>query len=150
MKILVCTDGSEYSKRALEKASIIAQGCNADEVAIIHVYDNRGDIPLPLMSGNISAEQMESYRKVTKAHKNERRKILSDALKFFKGKNIKTRTILKEGHPSHTIVSVANEEGFDLIVLGSRGLGGFKKLFLGSVSHAVIHEVENCSVLTVK
>ena len=38
MKILVCTDGSEESKKALEKASIIAKGCNVNEVAVIHVY----------------------------------------------------------------------------------------------------------------
>lgn len=41
MKILVCTDGSEHSQKALEKAAIIAEGCNVDEVAIIHVYDEK-------------------------------------------------------------------------------------------------------------
>jgi len=37
-----------------------------------------------------------------------------------------------------------------MIVLGSRGLGGLKKIFLGSVSNAVIQEAKDCSVLVVK
>jgi len=64
-------------------------------------------------------------------------------------KNIKASMIFKEGHPSEVITSVAAENGFDLIVIGSRGLGGLKKLFLGSISAAVLHEA-NTNVLTVK
>jgi len=144
MKILVCTDGSEHSQKALEKASIIAKGCNADEVAIIHVYE----IYVPLIS--FSTEQMESIRKLIKERKKIRKKMLSDALKFFKEKNIKARTVLKEGHPADTIIKVAHEGGFDMIVIGSRGVSGLQKLFLGSVSNAIIHEAKNCSVLIVK
>jgi len=58
-------------------------------------------------------------------------------------KNVKTRTILKEGHPSQTIVNVAKEEGFDIIVIGSRGLGDLKKFFLSykgvRSSHLTFH-----------
>jgi len=144
MKILVCTDGSEHSQKALEEASIIAKGCNADEVAIIHVYE----IFVPLIS--FSTEQIESIRRLTKERKKIRKKMLSDALKFFKEKNIKARTVLKEGHPADTIIKVAHEGGFDMIVIGSRGVSGLQKLFLGSVSNAVIHEAKNCSVLIVK
>jgi nucleotide-binding universal stress UspA family protein len=144
MKILVCTDGSEHSQKALEEASIIAKGCNADEVVIIHVYE----IFVPLIS--FSAEQMESIRRLTKERKKIRKKMLSDALKFFKEKNIKARTVLKEGHPADTIIKVAHDGGFDMIVIGSRGVSGLQKLFLGSVSNAVIHEAKNCSVLIVK
>ena len=144
MKILVCTDGSEHSQKALEEASIIAKGCHADEVAIIHVYE----IYVPLIS--FSTEQMESIRKLIKERKKIRKKMLSDALKFFKEKNIKARTVLKEGHPADTIIKVAHEGGFDMIVIGSRGVSGLQKLFLGSVSNAIIHEAKNCSVLIVK
>jgi len=142
--ILVCTDGSEHSQKAMEEASIIAKGCDADEVAIIHVHE----IYVPLIS--FTTEQMESIRRLTKEHQEERKKMLSKALKFFKGKNIKARTILKEGHPADTIIKLAHEEGFDMIVIGSRGMSGLQKLFLGSVSNAIIHEAKNCSVLIVK
>ena len=93
---------------------------------------------------------MESIRKLIKERIKIRKKMLSDALKFFKEKNIKARTVLKEGHPADTIIKVAHEGGFDMIVIGSRGVSGLQKLFLGSVSNAIIHEAKNCSVLIVK
>ena len=141
MKILLCTDGSKFSQKALEETVVIAKGCNVNEVAIIHVHE-RYD-PLPTIPN-------ESIRWIMQEHKKEGEKILLEALKIFEGKNIKAHTILKEGRPADTIVRVAREEGFDMIVIGSRGLGGLKKLFLGSVSNAIIQEVVNCSVLVVK
>ncbi len=149
MKILVCTDGSESSQKALEEASVIAQGCNVEEAAIIHVHNPSMDTTFPYHE-SITAEQMKNFEKMMEEQKKEREKILSKASKFLENKNVKTRTILKEGHTSNTIVSVAKEEGFDMIILGSRGLGGLKKFFLGSVSNAVVQEAENCSVLVVK
>jgi len=147
MKILVCTDGSKYSQKALEKASVIVKGCNVNEIAIIHVYEKFDSFPISV-EGNI--EQMEINRLMMEEYRKKGEKILSEALKFMEGKNIKARTILKKGHPADTIISIAQEEGFDMIVIGSRGLGGLKKLFLGSVSNAIIQEVKNCSVLVVK
>ena len=151
MKLLVCTDGSEHSQKALEEASKIAGGCNVDDIAIIHVYNPtpdsfylRGD-----EVSTITKEDIERFKEMEEQHKDEKRKILSDALEFFKNKNISARTIFKEGHPAEVITKVASEEGFDMIVIGSRGLGGLKKLFLGSVSGAVVHEAKT-SVLTVK
>ena len=152
MKILVCTDGSEQSQKTLEKALIISEGCNVNEVAIIHVYDEKYDFSaMPWGEGYVPTEnEMEKFRKMQEEHKNDRKKILQDALKLFEEKNIKARTILKEGHPSHTIVETAQEEGFDMIIIGSRGLSGFKKVFLGSVSGAVVQEAKDCIVTIVK
>jgi len=149
MKILVCTDGSEQSQKALEETSVIAGGCKVDEVAIIHVYDSSIDSAFPYYE-NVTPEQIESFQQMMEDHKKERERILAKSKKFLEEKNIKARTILKEGHPSHAIVEVAQKEGFDMIVLGSRGLGGLKKIFLGSVSNAVIQEAKDCSVLVVK
>lgn len=150
MKILVCTDGSEHSQKALEQAVILADGCNVDEVAIIHVYKPSVDTTLPYASESITAEHMEIFEKMMEEQKEERKKILIEALKLFKGKNIKTRTISKEGHPPQIIVNVAHEEGFNMIIIGSEGLSGLKKFLLGSVSNAVIQEAKNCNILVVK
>ena len=149
MKILVCTDGSESSQKALKEAAVIAQGCNVEEVAVLHVHDPAIDSTFPY-NESITAEQMKNFEMMMEEQTEERKKILSKDAKFLEGKNIKTRTILKEGHPSNTIVTVAKEEKFDMIVLGSRGFGGLKKFFLGSVSNAVVQEAEDCSVLVVK
>ena len=147
MKVLVCTDGSASSQKTLLQASIIAEGCNVIEVAIIHVYDGKEDLsPFFIHTG----KQEELVKRVKEEYQERRRDILDNAAKIFKEKNIRTRTILKEGHPAHTIINVASEEGFNMIVIGSRGLGGLEKLLLGSVSNAVVQEAKNCNVVIVK
>ncbi len=145
MKILVCTDGSEQSQKALEKAALIAGGCNVNDVAIIHV--NEEDLPyMEAYSRNV----IERYMQIKEENKKEIERILKEALKFFEEKGIKARTIFKEGHPAETIVEVGCGENFDFIVIGSRGLGGLKKALLGSVSNAVVQQAEKCSVIVVR
>jgi len=145
LKILVCTDGSEKSQKALEKASLIAEGCNVNEVAIIHVYE-----ATTFHAEVYSKEAMERHEQLQKERKKEGEKILQNALNFYEDKGIRARTILKEGHPAETIVEVGCNEGFDFIVVGSRGLGGLKKTILGSVSNAVVQQAEKCSVVVVR
>jgi len=57
--------------------------------------------------------------------------------------------ILKWGNVTETILQTATEEQCDLIVLGSRGLSGFKRLMIGSISNAVTAKAQ-CPVLVIK
>lgn len=157
MKILACTDGSKHSAKTLEKAALIAGGCRADDVAIIHVYEeNRASKSVPLFEMKSvtkdKATELDPDRlvRLQEEYKAEREKILQDAVEIFEKNGVKAKTILKPGHPAQTIIKVAEEEGFDLIIIGNRGLGGLQKLLLGSVGYEVIQEVKNCSVLMVK
>ncbi len=152
MKILVCIDGSEQSQKALEKASFIAEGCNVDEVALIHVLDQKLDFTKVPKRFEYppSEEEVEKLTNLQEKAKNEGKRILEDALKVLEKKGIKARTIIKEGHPADTIVEVGCGEEFDFIVIGSRGLGGLKKTFLGSVSNEVVQQAEKCSVIVVR
>jgi len=153
MKMLACTDGSEHCKIALDKASKIAEGMNIDEVAVIHVDEGHLNLTAYGRNGktpSVAVLDSKSIDRKIKEDVEKRDLILKEALKIFEQKNIKARTILKKGHPSTTIMSVASEEGFDLIVMGSRGLSGLKKIILGSVSNAVVQEVKNCTVVVVK
>ncbi len=154
MKMLVCTDGSEHSGKALEKAALLAECSNIGEVAVIHVNENKLDLSSSTAWGGegytVTAEDIEYLKKQYEKQKEERRQLLMESLKVFEAKNIKARAILKEGHPAYTIVETAAEEGFDIIVTGSRGLGGLKKLVLGSVSNAIAQESKNCMVVIVK
>lgn len=145
MKILVCTDGSEHSQKVLEAASKTANGCDVAEVAVIHVYD---DTPGSRLYAT-TKEDIVRLNKLEENLKEERKKILSNALNFFQKENIEAYAIFEKGHPSETINRIASEKEVDMIVIGSRGLGGLKKLYLGSVSSAVIQEA-NCNVLIVK
>lgn len=157
MKILACTDGSKHSKTTLEKAALIAGGCQPKDVAVVHVYEGKRDPTAVSLfeMGSITRDKAteldpDRMKRLQAEHEVQREKILSDALEIFTKKGVKARTILKQGHPAETILKVAEDEGFDLIIIGNRGLGGLQKLLLGSVGYAVIQEAKNCSVLMVK
>ena len=64
-------------------------------------------------------------------------------------KTLQVTKELVEGRPADKIVETAKEGMFDLIVIGSRGLGGIKEFFLGSVSNRVADKAP-CPVLIVK
>jgi nucleotide-binding universal stress UspA family protein len=149
MKILICTDGSEESLKAMEAAAGIATGCQVSEVAVIHVYESRLAFPFWGEGYSITAEDLERFKAMDNKEKEKRKKVLEDAEEFFTGKGLSIKKIFKEGHPSETIAEVAREGGYDIVVLGSRGLGGLKKLLLGSVSNAVVQQLKT-SVLVVK
>ncbi len=149
MKILVCTDGSPQSMKAIEEAVKIAGGCNADEVSVIHVYEKNLRLPAVGEGYHATAKDLERFKKVEEQNREESKNMVSKAVEIFEKNGIKADTIFKEGHPAETITQVAREKGFDMLVVGSRGLGGLKKLFLGSVSNAILQEVDT-NVLVVK
>ncbi len=128
----------------------IADGCKVNEVVILHVYDSKITNILSYSSEVITPDLITQYQQMLEEDKKKKEKMLLEAKKIFQQRNIKTRTIFKEGIPSETIIQIAKEEEIDVIVISSRGLGGLKKVLLGSVSNSVIQEAENCSVLIVK
>ncbi len=152
MKFLVCTDGSEHSKKTMDQAALIASGCNADEVVVLHVFDKKFDFSsLPRDEGLAPSRQdLEKFREMNDLLKEKSKKVLDEALEYLASKGIQAEAIFKEGHPAQTIVDIACGGGFDMLFMGSRGLGGLKKLFLGSVSSAVVQEAEGCTVVIVR
>ena len=61
----------------------------------------------------------------------------------------KTSTEVLEGEPGKVLVRLATERESDLVIVGSRGLSRVKRVFLGSVSHTILHRAP-CAVLVVK
>jgi nucleotide-binding universal stress UspA family protein len=151
MKILVCVDGSAQSLKGAAKAVEIASGCGVNEVALIYVYETAYNSYWTIHGVGFSTtrQDLEMIRVLDQRLMSQRKKLLLDAASLFQNQLIEPELIIKEGHPAHTIASVADENGFDLIVMGSRGSGGLKKRIPGSVSNAVIQETR-ASVLIVK
>ncbi len=150
MKMLVCTDGSEQSQKALEKAVEIAGGCRVDQVSIINVFESKYDLSEATTDrAPLTQEDLKRFEKIGEQQREERKTLLSEAAKLFEDNNIKVKTLLECGHPAETIAKVASEGNYDMIVIGSRGLGGFRKMLLGSVSNAVLQQAKS-SVLVVK
>ncbi len=143
MKILACTDGSKESFKAMAKALEIAEDKKHAEVTVIHV--------MPLYHAFFTGYEIssETVRQWDEWRKEESEKILQEASKSFEEKQIKVKTVSKEGHPADTICHVASEIGCDLIVIGSRGLSGLKKWIPGSISNAVAQQCQT-SVMIVK
>ncbi len=146
MKILVCTDGSEQSIKAVKKAASTAEHLEDASVTLIHVYYLDTAIISPHADGYVTGEILQ---RIDGEKKEEGKKKLVEAAKIFEEKNIKVNTLLTKGHPATTIIEEAKKGKYDLVVIGSRGLGGLKKLLLGSVSNAVAQEVES-TVMIVK
>ena len=151
MKMLICTDGSESSRKAIEEGAKIAKGCSVKEVTLIHVYEfiTQYSFLSNGKMGSADSEDNEQFRKLQETSKEEAKKVLIEGSKLLEEKNIKAGTVLKEGQTSETITRFASEERVDMIVMGSKGHTGLKKLILGSVSNAVVHQAST-NVLIVK
>ena len=91
---------------------------------------------------------MGTYVKETKTMSE---KILSEALEKSRiaKPDLTISTKLVEGRQGDQIVKRSKDGSFDIIVIGSRGLGGIREFFLGSVSDWVAHNAE-CPVMIVK
>jgi nucleotide-binding universal stress UspA family protein len=152
-RILVPLDGSEHSKRALEKATQIAKKFGGS-ITLIHVYSVSVQpmlLPEPTTMGSpgIPFLTVAEISRMTEATREAGNRILSDGEDKVKAEKVKVEKKLIEGHAVQEIVRIAKEGNFDLIVMGARGLSKIREMFLGSVSDGVIHHAL-CPVLVVK
>ena len=146
MKILLAVDGSDCSDAAVE-AFTRRPWPTESEVKVI----TAAEVPVPVgmepwaVSANYFAELDKSVREAAQA-------VIDSALlklKTIADKTLKVSSEIIQGPPRQVIVDEAEDWGADLIVMGSRGLGAWNRLLLGSVSSAVIHHAK-CSVEIVR
>ena len=144
--MLVSIDGSQSADHALDFGLDLA-GKYSAEVMIATVFDSPR--PSSVLKGMLYAPI--STEKYLKKFRDFHEKILLEALNKTKKNCPKLKVSIKllEGRPADKIVETAKDGAFDLIVIGSRGLGGIKEFFLGSVSDRVADEA-SCPVLIVK
>jgi nucleotide-binding universal stress UspA family protein len=134
-KMLVGYDGSESAKLALDRAAGMA--ATADTFGVISVAPIVAGGPRsggPFVAGEGPAEH---------------RAALAEAVAFLAPRGIEPKTIEAIGDPGSAICEAAEQDGYDLIVVGSRNLGGVRRALLGSVSDRVAHHAP-CDVLIVK
>ncbi|TJY40768.1 universal stress protein [Cohnella pontilimi] len=138
--ILLAYDGSDMSKRAAAVAGELA-GRMASKVETVHVLE----LPRPVLTVETPVTvppQLESeFREAGKAIMEEGHRLV--------GSTADGGANLLQGPPGAAIVSRAEQIGCDLIVIGHRGLSGFERFFLGSVSEYVLRHAP-CPVLVVK
>lgn len=139
MQILVAVDGSDNSNRAIIKAKQYS-----------NVFD--GQITLltvlkPLAPGYYT--YMEPPIPDEKQMHGVGKSILEKSLEVLGKPKDEVITKIRIGNPADEILQEADEEEYDLIVMGSRGLGVFSRSFLGSVSNKVLNHT-NTDVLIIK
>ena len=142
-KILVALDGSTASNNALNFALELADNLSAD-VELLTIVP-----PVFLPSYSIYVLKSDAISECAKNLEISFRGVLSKAQEEARRRHPKTKVSIRfeKGEPSEKIVEVA-QGGFDLIIIGSRGLGG-RVSALGSVSSRVVDK-SNCPVLIVK
>ena len=153
-KILVAQDGSESSQRAAQAALELAEKLKADLVVLHAIspptsyYHSTIASPTGMSLPAPSPHEIDAYyayaRKVALG-------IVGETESKAKKQGIHVKTEIPEAVSSivETIVNHASKENVDLIVVGTRGLGGFKKLLLGSVSSGIVSHA-HCPVLIVR
>lgn len=134
--ILVPLDGSKNSLRGLDNAMYLARKCSA-VITGIHV------LPRPTLS------VIHSIRITYEKERKEAKRIIAEAERDVAQNGIVFKHKISYGDPGEEIVRFARRKKFDLTVIGSRGLGAAKEIFLGSVSNYVMHN-SNAPVLIVK
>ena len=140
LKVLVAVDGSEYSMKAAEHAISIAKQFGSEIIAL-HVITSD-------MSTSLSASFSPEMEKIKKNAQEYFEKIrrLGDKANWV----IPLRTeLIASSSVAAGIVDFAEKEYVDLIVVGTRGNSGFKKLLLGSVASGIVNYA-HCPVLIVK
>jgi len=138
--ILLASDGSDCALRAAAAAATLADKFAA-RLTLLNAFQ-----PIPTVGpyGEILYNGLDdSYTVGMKDY------ALSRAGRILDGMNVPYHCRQETGDPASEIVRVAEEEGCDLIVVGSRGLGALKSLLLGSVSDHVVHHA-HCPVLIVR
>ncbi len=140
--VMLAVDGSKYSRAAAEflRAHLLP------DVARLSVVSVVPPVVTELAARVLPTAQLESLSKPEEERAHEL--LASVRETFLKEGNAVTAEVLT-GNPSHAIISHAEKQRAELVVVGSRGLTGQDRFLLGSVSESVVKHAP-CSVLVVR
>jgi nucleotide-binding universal stress UspA family protein len=143
--ILLPTDGSECSSKALTYALSFAQQYGARVVAL-HVIERRWEEQTRRASGELRPDVL---RAAQERHEEEVRQHLEEVRNAGTKVGVVVETRVMTGTPVEEIVRLAREFPVDLIIMGTHGRTGISHVFLGSVAERVVRQAP-CPVLTVR
>lgn len=138
-KILIPTDGSDYSIRAAELGISMAKMLGA-QVMIVYVIDT---VVLDQIAKVSQREDVE------RELKQDGERYIHYVLGLAEKQGVKAASLIAKGRPFEQVVNLAKGLGMDLIVMGTYGRRGAERILIGSVAERVI-EYASCPVLVVK
>lgn len=148
MKVLIATDGSEFSNEAIKKCCRIINKTDNLEIKVISVYER-----VPLIGTEPFAVSAEYINDMGKAMKKEAEDYAKQAVKIINKSltdcSFELTTKVEMGIPEQEILETAREWNADLIAVGSHGRGFWGRTMIGSTSDAIVHNA-HCPVLVVQ
>jgi len=141
MKTLLAVDGSDNSYEAVHALKYFSR---AEQLSLLHAL-NVPKPAYPMLLPELAAEQYKSFEQIMREDGERLLDRIHSLLPMHAGPSTKH---LRIGSPAQVIVSMAEEQKADLIVMGARGLGPIKEWLLGSVSHRVL-TLASCATLIV-
>jgi nucleotide-binding universal stress UspA family protein len=146
MRILLATDGSEYSREAAAQCGELVSNLEAVSVKIITIADYVVDFDSEAFISENEFILLVQTETEKKAHE-----ILDEAEKIvrYKNEHLQIEKEMFIGSAKELIVKDAEDWKADLIIVGSHGYGFWTRTLVGSVSDAVVHHAP-CSVLVVR
>ncbi|MCV0400295.1 MAG: universal stress protein [Nitrosarchaeum sp.] len=145
-KILVPLNGSKNSFRALKESINLAKFTESQVIGIYVIPEDISSLPIIEIVQPLSTLHQSGFEKKIFRHG---KKIIADAEEICKRNKIKFLGHIVKGNPGYDIVKFSSTNKVGLIVIGSRGKGPAKEIFLGSVSNYVVHKAK-CPVMIIK
>lgn len=139
--ILAAVDFSEATPKILKQAEFLAGGLKA------HLWLVHAEAPNPDFVGYEAGPQSVRDGVAQKIHSDHQ--ILQDLADNCRAVGIDTTALLLQGPSAEVIVKKAAEVNADLIIIGSHGKTGLRKLLMGSVSDGVMRDA-HCPVVVVR
>jgi len=133
-KILVPLDGSKRAEKILPHVEGLAKRYKA-KVILLQIVEYKALNTTEGAFINLSDQEFEQAEKQAETY-------LKGIQGEFRGKNIESRTHVINGPVVEGIISIAAQEGVDLIALASHGRGGLSRVFYGSVAAGLLHRVD--------
>ncbi|WP_455389861.1 universal stress protein, partial [Petrachloros mirabilis] len=131
MKTLLAVDGSDHSYEAVRALKYLSR---ADQLILLHALN----VPRPAYPMMMPEVSEELYRALERSMREDGERLLDrvqSLLPLHAGPSTKR---LELGSPAEVIVTTAEHDKIDLIVMGARGVGPIKERLLGSVSHRIL------------
>ena len=131
MRTLLAVDGSDQSYEAVRALSQMAR---SEAVILLHAID----VPAPAYPMMVPEVARDLYTTQERAMREEGERVLGTAASLLPLSAGPVSKFIEVGNPIDVILSIAEQERIDLVVMGARGVGVLRELMFGSVSHRVV------------
>jgi nucleotide-binding universal stress UspA family protein len=141
MKTLLAVDGSDNSYEAVHALKYFSR---AEQLTLLHALD----VPRPAYPMMLPDVAEDLYKTLEQSKREDGERLLDRVQSLLPMHAGPSTKYLRIGSPAEVIVSMAEEQKADLIVMGARGLGPIKERLFGSVSHRIL-TLAPCATLIV-